>query len=735
MNIVAPLALAFLAPGLFLAGAGLVAVPILIHFLNRRRYRVVQWAAMEYLLLAMKKNRRRLRFESLLLLVTRCLVLLFLGAALARPFGCSNSSLANLAGHPAGLHVIVIDNGYAMGYQFNRPSAKTHLEQAKLIARELINHLSAGSEAVAIVTTVQTGAPIPTPTYDLDAAKSAVDRIDQTYGLTDMPAALEQARQIAEAAGGLPTRSLYILDDSTRHVWAAPNATDLASLGHKLADTFQGGITHFNLGVPNEFNALVSDLTPGQRLATLVPDFAPSFTAALRAYGQGSDPRLAWRIDGVAVQSEDDHTPRLGPTDTFQTLSRALFTTGGPHAISASLAGEDKLPCDDTRWRVVNVASDLKMLVVEGQRQVGSAGGSGLYIRAALDPQGDTTTAKHRLVAIDTISDLELATQPLGDYRCVVLCGAGNLSDNVAERLEKFVSAGGALWIFMGPQVDGENYNSTLLKHHLLPGPLVRRLTVAGGNGKTFDFDPAKPVHPLLEPFYHYQDSGLESARVFSYWQMALPANTTAERVLDFQADPGAAHEDPAITVQSIGRGRVIFCSTAADANDEWTTFPAKKAFPEVILCLFLGTVNTGDDWMNLAVGQSVQTPPEVKLTAAPHLRDARGVEWSMLGDNGIYSSVPLTTPGLYTMSAAHSSWPIAVNVPAQEGDTRLVDSQTIARVLGNINIDFENDEIVSTSGKSREASDFGWPLMLAVFALLGGESLMAMKFGRYKRT
>src|ERR1700683_2505257 len=167
-----------------------------------------------------------------------------------------------------------------------------------------------------------------------------------------------------------------------------------------------------------------------------------------------------------------------------------------------------------------------------------------------------------------THSDLELGTQPLGDYRCVALCGAANLSDNVAARLEKFVESGGALWIFTGPQVDGENYNTTLLKHHLLPGQLVRRLTVAGsGNGKEFDFDPAKPVHPLLEPFYHYEDSGLESARVFSYWQLALPANTTAERVLNYQPDPGATAEDPAITVQSVGRGRVIFCSTAADAN------------------------------------------------------------------------------------------------------------------------------------------------------------------------
>ena len=37
------------------------AVPILIHLWNKRKYREVTWAAMEYLLAALQKNARRLR--------------------------------------------------------------------------------------------------------------------------------------------------------------------------------------------------------------------------------------------------------------------------------------------------------------------------------------------------------------------------------------------------------------------------------------------------------------------------------------------------------------------------------------------------------------------------------------------------------------------------------------------------------------------------------------------------
>ena len=72
-----------------MAGAGLLlaSIPIIIHILNRRRYKTVNWAAMDFLLRAMRKNRRRVRFEQWLLLAVRCLVLAFLGLALARLAG------------------------------------------------------------------------------------------------------------------------------------------------------------------------------------------------------------------------------------------------------------------------------------------------------------------------------------------------------------------------------------------------------------------------------------------------------------------------------------------------------------------------------------------------------------------------------------------------------------------------------------------------------------------------
>src|SRR6266705_1013828 len=67
----------------FGAMAGAVSIPIIIHLLNRKRFRVVVWAAMRFLLAAQRKNSRRLRLEQLLLLAVRTLLLLLLVAAMA----------------------------------------------------------------------------------------------------------------------------------------------------------------------------------------------------------------------------------------------------------------------------------------------------------------------------------------------------------------------------------------------------------------------------------------------------------------------------------------------------------------------------------------------------------------------------------------------------------------------------------------------------------------------------
>ena len=56
-----------------LAGAAMAAGPIIIHLLHRRRFRTIDWAAMQFLRQAVRQSRRIMQLRDLLLMLLRLL--------------------------------------------------------------------------------------------------------------------------------------------------------------------------------------------------------------------------------------------------------------------------------------------------------------------------------------------------------------------------------------------------------------------------------------------------------------------------------------------------------------------------------------------------------------------------------------------------------------------------------------------------------------------------------------
>ncbi len=76
--------MSFLQPAL-LWGLLAVALPIIIHLLNRRRHRTVKWAAMDFLLKATRESRGKKKLKHILILTCRALAIAALIFAIARP--------------------------------------------------------------------------------------------------------------------------------------------------------------------------------------------------------------------------------------------------------------------------------------------------------------------------------------------------------------------------------------------------------------------------------------------------------------------------------------------------------------------------------------------------------------------------------------------------------------------------------------------------------------------------
>ena len=134
----------FATPWLALAGILAMAIPIVIHLLFRRRRKPVNWGAMRLLIEAINRNRRRSRIQNILLLVTRCLVLLLVGSALARPF----FSGSGLLGGDSRTAILIIDDGLISG--LDDGNGRTELDLTIESAIELIGQLEVG-DRVSII--------------------------------------------------------------------------------------------------------------------------------------------------------------------------------------------------------------------------------------------------------------------------------------------------------------------------------------------------------------------------------------------------------------------------------------------------------------------------------------------------------------------------------------------------------------------------------------------------------
>src|SRR5436190_24001307 len=105
----------FQNPFFLVAGAALISAPIIIHLINRMRFKRLRWAAMEFLLKAQKRSRRRLIIEQLILLALRCILVALAGLLVMRFVGFS---WADFFQAQERTHIVLLDDTLSMNDQW-----------------------------------------------------------------------------------------------------------------------------------------------------------------------------------------------------------------------------------------------------------------------------------------------------------------------------------------------------------------------------------------------------------------------------------------------------------------------------------------------------------------------------------------------------------------------------------------------------------------------------------------
>ncbi len=151
----------FLNPWLLLGLAG-IGLPILAHLLSRRRYDVVDWAAMQFLNPS-RKTRRRLKLEELLLLLVRIGLICLIVLSVTRPW-IPGGWLSGYYSAGSRTVVVVIDGSNSM----SRADGPNSIHQNALRrASQFLQTLGADDSVALIDARDQPRAVIESPLSDL----------------------------------------------------------------------------------------------------------------------------------------------------------------------------------------------------------------------------------------------------------------------------------------------------------------------------------------------------------------------------------------------------------------------------------------------------------------------------------------------------------------------------------------------------------------------------------------
>src|SRR5882724_1666451 len=174
------------------------ALPILIHLWSRQKYRQEPWAAMAFLLAALRKNARRIQLEQWILLAVRTAILLLFALSLADPqLSLLSPGSGGSSGHGQTHIVLVLDGSYSMDY---RTDDKSRFDVAKELAKQFVADSHQGDGYTLVLMAEPPRVVISQPAFDRDDVRQEIDNLELSHGGASLPATLAELETILRHA-------------------------------------------------------------------------------------------------------------------------------------------------------------------------------------------------------------------------------------------------------------------------------------------------------------------------------------------------------------------------------------------------------------------------------------------------------------------------------------------------------------------------------------------------------
>lgn len=595
----------FFNPGLIWFALG-GTIPIIIHLLHRQKFKRIRWAAMEFLLAALRKTQRRLRIENLILLLLRILIMVLLAFAVARPF--FREAPLEALGDTDAHHVFVVDVSYSMAY---KKAQKSSLDAAKDAAEKVLNEIRSGEQDKFTLVAMST---YPDTTWKernrKDQIRAAIHELKPSDYGTSVYATLLEVKSLLDGTRNRDKR-VYIFTDMQRGGWEFREDADARKFAELLKNLSHRENTRFYLidaGAHDAFNRALVDLrVETQVVTTRRPT---RFTALVHNFSTTPLPNLgvSLYVDDNLYKSEQTVLPANTSTPvTFE----YTFAESGPHVVKVSIE-PDYLDVDDHRWLALDVRSALRGLVVDGEPKDSPTRSETFFYVTALDPDGAGSYFSIHSKNLELFSG-----EGLDGYDFLLLANVQSLTGDKVEKIEQFVRRGGGLLLTLGPRVDKVSFNEAFWNGGKGLSPAM--LDEVAGTAPEGQLEPGverrinkfNPDHPI---FVTFKDKLKAAVYGLVFWKYFRVKDFAPEHVFaTFDDNFGS----PAFLEKPFGDGKVILFTSAID--DEWNfDWPGKPPFLPMMYNASRYLATRPASQRNLFVGDPIQIELPVEFYQPP---------------------------------------------------------------------------------------------------------------------
>ncbi len=349
--------MSFLAP-LFLVGLAALAIPVLLHLIQKERRNVVQFPSLMFIRRIPYQSVQRRRIRHWLLLALRLAALALLVFAFGRPF-FRQTDVAAAAGSGAREVVVLLDRSYSMGYG-------DRWQKALSAAQRAIEGLKPSDRGTVVLFASNAEVALRS-TADRSRLLASIAGLTPGAGATRYGPALKLAGSILSESA-LPRREAILITDFQRTGWQGAEGVRLPD-GSELTPVPVAEGDAPNLAVTPV--ALQRSTFSDQQRVTVTAGVVNHGTAPVRGV------EVALELGGRPVQTVRVNVEPGGSSSvTFEPV-----TVAERHLRASVRLPKDPLDRDNVFHFVVSPDDPVRVILAE---RAGAARGGSLYLSRAL---------------------------------------------------------------------------------------------------------------------------------------------------------------------------------------------------------------------------------------------------------------------------------------------------------------------------------------------------------------